>query len=128
MKGLAMMLKALGIEIPEEQLVMIQAMLPQLPAKLNEASQAINAALLNFDARLKAIEMRLDIICSDVPNARHHLDGSLHAVNMRLDLLCEMFTEDVLKEQHTEASREIAMKKALKVENTGERHAGRNSI
>jgi len=57
-----MMLKALGLEITPEHIAMLQALIPQLPAKINEAAQAINAALANFDARLRAIEAQLDAL------------------------------------------------------------------
>jgi hypothetical protein len=60
MKGIAMMLKALGVEITPEQIAMLQALIPQLPAKVNEAFSTINAALANFDARLRALETRQD--------------------------------------------------------------------
>ena len=56
-KGMMMMLKALGLEIAPEHLAMLQALIPQLPAKINEVVQGINAALANFDARLRALEL-----------------------------------------------------------------------
>lgn len=56
MKGILMMLKALGLDIPPEQIAMLQVLIPQLPAKINEASAAINGALQNFDSRLRVLE------------------------------------------------------------------------
>ena len=56
MKGLQMILKAIGLDLTPENLAMLQAVITQLPAKINEAGAAINAALQNFDMRLKAIE------------------------------------------------------------------------
>lgn len=58
-KGLIMMLKALGVEITPEQIAMIQAIIPQIPGKINEAAEIINRTLQNFDARLRAIETEL---------------------------------------------------------------------
>jgi hypothetical protein len=55
-KGMQFLFKSFGIEITPEKLAMLQALIPQLPAKFNEAAQAINGALANFDARLRALE------------------------------------------------------------------------
>ena len=66
-KGMMMMLKALGLEIAPEHLAMLQALIPQLPAKINEVVQGINAALANFDARLRALEIAVKAI-SEVYN------------------------------------------------------------
>lgn len=57
-KGMQFLFKSLGIEISPETMAMLAALIPQLPAKINEAAQAINGALANFDARLRALEAR----------------------------------------------------------------------
>jgi hypothetical protein len=61
-KGMQFLFKSLGIEITPETMAMLAALLPQLPAKINEVVQAVNAALTNFDMRLRAIEACLDAI------------------------------------------------------------------
>lgn len=56
MSGLEMMCKAFGVKITPEQAQMIEQLIPQIPAKLNEAGHAINASIQNFDLRLRALE------------------------------------------------------------------------
>lgn len=56
MKGLATMLRALGIAISPEHITAIQELLPVLPQKLNEAWGIIHNALSNFDGRLQTLE------------------------------------------------------------------------
>jgi hypothetical protein len=56
MKGILMLLKALGVELTEEQATMIQELIPQLPEKVNEVVQMINGCMKNFDERLRSIE------------------------------------------------------------------------
>ena len=87
-KGMQMMLKALGLEITSEHIAMLQALIPQLPAKINEVAQAINAALANFDSRLRVIEARLDAI-------GHEQSLNFHAVD---EVICS--TLRVTKEYH----------------------------
>jgi len=53
---LTTILKMIGVEVTEETLEMLQALIPQLPAKVNEVVTAINLTLQNFDARLNALE------------------------------------------------------------------------
>lgn len=56
MKGLAMMLKGLGINISPEHIKAAEEIIPQLPARLNQAVVIINGAINNFDQRLQALE------------------------------------------------------------------------
>lgn len=56
MKGALMMLKALGVEITPEQAAMIEALIPQLPARVNQAIGIIN----DMAERQKRIEEKLD--------------------------------------------------------------------
>lgn len=58
MKGLAMMLKALGINVTQEHIQAVEILIPQIPGRLNQATQVVNAAILNFDQRLKALELQ----------------------------------------------------------------------
>jgi len=58
MTGLAMMLKAFGITITDQNLRMIEALIPQIPGKINEFVTAFNAALEDNKSRLTAIEQR----------------------------------------------------------------------
>jgi len=56
MKGLTMMLKALGINVSPEHIQMIESLLPVLPEKLNQVVSVVNNALTNFDGRLQTLE------------------------------------------------------------------------
>ena len=56
MTGLGMMLKALGVNITPENITSIEVLVPQIPAKLQQAITTVNNALTNFDSRLKALE------------------------------------------------------------------------
>lgn len=55
-KGILILLKALGIEITPEQVAMVQGLIPQLPARLNQMFTLVNSAAQNFDERLRANE------------------------------------------------------------------------
>lgn len=66
MPGLALMLKALGIKITPEVLAQIEALLPQIPAKINAVLQFLREFVQRFDTRsddqterLKRIELEL---------------------------------------------------------------------
>jgi hypothetical protein len=56
MKGLAMMLKAMGINVTPEHVKAIEDLIPQLPGKLNQVVSTINDALKYFDQRLTTLE------------------------------------------------------------------------
>jgi len=49
----------LGVKIPPETVAQIEAIVPQLPAKIQEIIGVVNSTLQNFDKRLKAIETAL---------------------------------------------------------------------
>lgn len=66
MKGLIMMLRALGIQITEADAEALSAVIPTIPARLNQAADAIEKAINNFDERLRAIEEKLSR-CVTVP-------------------------------------------------------------
>lgn len=55
MPGLAMMLKALGIKITPETLAQIEALLPQIPAKVNQLIEWNRTALIKFSTSLESI-------------------------------------------------------------------------
>ena len=56
MKGLSMMLAALGIKLTDEQIALISRELPALPQRIQEAGIAIAGSLKNFDERLRVLE------------------------------------------------------------------------
>lgn len=53
-------LKMLGIKLAPETAAQIQAMIPQIPGKVNELIKANAAAIKNFDERLSRIEAALE--------------------------------------------------------------------
>lgn len=55
--NLGALLKMLGIKVPPEVVKQIEAMIPQLPGKVQETIVLINAAVQNFDGRLRQIEL-----------------------------------------------------------------------
>lgn len=59
MKGMVMMLRAMGVQITEADAEALSAVIPTIPARLNQAADAIQKAINDFDARLVAIEYRL---------------------------------------------------------------------
>lgn len=63
MNGIEILLKAVGVKVSSEVLAQTEAMLPQLPTRINEAIQFILQWQRNFDTRLKAIEAtQVDIL------------------------------------------------------------------
>jgi hypothetical protein len=61
MKGLQMMLKALGINIPETDVKAIEELLPKIPGIVKEGIVVVNNALQNYDVRLKALETEMQL-------------------------------------------------------------------
>ena len=57
--NIATILKVLGIKIPPETAAQIEAIIPQIPAKVQGVLVLVNSAVQNFDARLAAIEANL---------------------------------------------------------------------
>lgn len=70
MKGVIMLLKSFGLEITDQQIAELNAVLPQLPAKINEVVHIINTSLQNFDQRLRAIELQQAVILEVLNHAR----------------------------------------------------------
>ena len=56
MKGLQMMLSAMGIKIPEADIQAIELLLPKLPGLVKESVTVINGALSNYNIRLISLE------------------------------------------------------------------------
>ena len=59
MMKISPILKMLGVNVPEEALKQIEIIIPQIPARLAEAVQAINGVIRQTDERLHALETRL---------------------------------------------------------------------
>jgi hypothetical protein len=60
MKGFLLLLKQLGFEITPEQVAMLQQFALGLPQRFKAIENTVKSTLDNFDARLVAIEKRLD--------------------------------------------------------------------
>ncbi len=60
--GIQMLLKALGVNITPEQAAMVEALIPQIPAKLNQVVVSVNSSMENFDQRLKTLERQSEHI------------------------------------------------------------------
>jgi len=56
MKGVLMMLKSLGVNISDQDLKTVEAIIPQIPAKVNEIVTFIRKRDENFETRLRALE------------------------------------------------------------------------
>ena len=69
MMNLAFILKSFGVKITSEQVAAIEALIPQIPGKIQQTIEVINAALANFDQRLKALEQdqndTMDYLCRE---------------------------------------------------------------
>ncbi len=76
--NLGLLLKMLGVKVTPEQIAMIEAIIPQIPGRIQQAVTVINGSLQNFDQRLKAIEEALA-----AQNAL--LIGVMGAINGRQD-------------------------------------------
>lgn len=62
MTGLATMLRALGVKFEESHLQMIEQIIPQVPAKVNEILISYNNARQDVYNRVKTLEEGLDIL------------------------------------------------------------------
>jgi hypothetical protein len=60
--NLGLLLKMLGVKIAPEQIAQIEALLPQLPGKLQEIIGVVNSSLQNVDHRLRAIEAQIMLL------------------------------------------------------------------
>lgn len=60
--SLALIMKALGVKIPPETLAQVERIIPQIPARANQAIQLINAAVQQADQRARALEARMQIL------------------------------------------------------------------
>ena len=56
--NLGLLLKMLGVKVTPEQIAAIEAIIPQIPGKIQQTINVINAALQNFDERLQILEDR----------------------------------------------------------------------
>jgi DNA repair exonuclease SbcCD nuclease subunit len=57
--NLGMILKMLGVKVAPEQLAQLEAIIPQIPAKISEVIAYLNGAIKNFDDRLRARNYRM---------------------------------------------------------------------
>lgn len=69
-KGLAMMLKALGVEITPEQAKMIEELIPQIPARLKQAYEFMNAFVKRADERFTAMEQSQQMMLQEIRNLK----------------------------------------------------------
>jgi hypothetical protein len=61
-KGLQMMLKALGIGITPEQVAQLEIVLPQIPGKAAELITIFNAKIKLYDAAFQSIVSELEAL------------------------------------------------------------------
>ncbi len=54
--NLGLLLKMLGVKVTPEQVAMIEAIIPQVPGKIQQIVAVVNGSLQNFDMRLRALE------------------------------------------------------------------------
>jgi len=75
MTGLAIMLKAFGINVSEEHIKNLEVIIPQIPAKLQEAANAINAAIARNEIALEDMRRELSEL-KEVINGQSRSDGT----------------------------------------------------
>jgi hypothetical protein len=75
MNGLAMMLKAFGVNVSPEHIAAVEVLIPQIPAKLQEAVSYINGNITRFDLRMKALESAHDASLQLLEDIRKELHG-----------------------------------------------------
>ena len=84
-RGMQILLKSLGLEVTPETLAMLSALLPQIPAKINEVITHVNATLQNFDQRLKTIEVQVSTLATIAKDDSKRWLDSLQHFETRLD-------------------------------------------
>lgn len=67
-------LRGLGIKMTDEQIAMLEVMLPQIPAKAAELITVVNFELQRNDRRLRVIEDKLNVILDKLEAASHGID------------------------------------------------------
>ena len=68
----------LGVKVTPEQVAAIEAIIPQIPGKIQQTINVVNAALQNFDERLRNIEANQFLVLSlleDLRNGRIDSDN-----------------------------------------------------
>ncbi len=68
-------LRALGINVTEEHIKMVEDLIPQIPTKLNVVVTTINQAIQHFDGRLQAIEKQNAEILELLKNGTRNTPG-----------------------------------------------------
>lgn len=84
---LSSVLKMVGLDISEQDLQTLQAIIPQLPAKINEVVTAINLTLINFHERLEALERQQLETNKLLHLIVEHLKGEQHGTGNRDQVL-----------------------------------------
>lgn len=74
--NLGTILKMLGIKLPPDKLAQIEAMLPQIPGKVNEIITANAAAIKRYDEKLEGIERRQHLIMDSLNTIREELSNA----------------------------------------------------
>jgi hypothetical protein len=79
MKGLLMMLKAMGID--DGTIAQLQTFLPQVPTVAKNAIDTLNKALADFDGRLRELESSQEHIQSQLTQIYEHNSNILEVLN-----------------------------------------------
>lgn len=61
MSTLGVILKTLGVKVPDEAVRQLEIIIPQVPARLREAIEVVNATITKVDERMKALEGKIEL-------------------------------------------------------------------
>jgi len=75
-------LRGLGIKVDDETAKMLEATLPQLPAKANELIHYVLRRTDEFDSRLLTIELELSIIGEKLDIIGEKLEVASHGIDI----------------------------------------------
>jgi len=87
------LIKAFGLKIPDDQIEMIEKLVPQIPARLTQAITVINSTVMMLDARLASIELHqrmnkelLEKLLAELQSTKNppHEESILHGSRKRI--------------------------------------------
>ena len=81
--NLAIILKALGVKIAPESAAQIQALIPQIPGKVNELIKYNVDAVKRLDERLEGIERRQHLIMDALNQIKEQLSDGKRDRNLQ---------------------------------------------
>lgn len=80
MTALGMILNSLGIKITDEHRHQIEILIPQIPARVVQAVEAINASIAKVNeltAAVQSLEAKIDSLKKEIDDGRRNHSGSI---------------------------------------------------